>query len=412
MKLYKYIVSILIVAAMQLTDYKILDIKFGDVLSLYCVFVFIILITHTKLPKFYFQLILVFFLLFLFSLISALYIKFYLPPNINFLKKPVILSISRYLQYTGCVCFSFYVFKFFSSSIKNSDIKIFTYIDKLMIVISFFFALIFLLSWIGIESPFIYSGHRLRGGYVEGGPFGLFIGYYLILRYLVFEKFDRYTILFLILIIFSESKAAIIFMLFFYVIYLLIEGKLKIYNIFILLMMGSLFYLFINYYYNFNQRILSYWTEYNNIKYYISLRGDDDPSLVMGRIAAMHIAPNIIKDNPILGVGMGNYSLVRNNLEYLQGLPRVVGWDLSGLGGIFNTVIESGFLGLLILLIPFIYLWRKYNSKIIKHGIVLFFLAQIFGVQLYFQYIWFGLGLCFYLGIKNQSELKNEKYSH
>jgi hypothetical protein len=52
----------------------------------------------------------------------------------------------------------------------------------------------------------------------------------------------------------------------------------------------------------------------------------------MGRIVGAIIVPRMIAAHPLAGIGIGNYSLMRNDPEYLQGLPTVTDWDLPGLG--------------------------------------------------------------------------------
>ena len=402
MKLYEYFLSIALVVSIQFTDYKIYDIKLGDIISIIFMVCFLFMSKKIITPKFYKQLLVIFLIFLLNSIIASLYIKFSIPENISFLKRPVILSCCRYIQCTGCIFFSLFTFNLFNKESKDLDKNIFIFIDRTMILLSIVFLLAFLLSHMGIETPFVCEKKRLRGGYVEGGPFGLFISFYIIMRYLVIKKNDIYTILFFLQIILSQSKAAIIFLPIFYIIYLVIEKKLNVSKIVILFIFSTIILFIINSYFNFSDKLLKYWIEYFDIYNQIyGLNRENDSSLVMGRIAALHIAPNIILDNPIIGVGMGNYSLVRNNEEYLQRLPPVSEWDLSGLGGVFNTIIESGFLGLILLISPFIYLWIKFNNcNIVKYGIILFFLPQVLGVQLYFHYIWFGLCLFYYLGIK------------
>jgi hypothetical protein len=43
----------------------------------------------------------------------------------------------------------------------------------------------------------------------------------------------------------------------------------------------------------------------------------------------------------LLGIGIGNYSLMRNDPDYLKGLPSVNDWDLPGLG-LISDAAELG----------------------------------------------------------------------
>ena len=198
MKLYEYFLSIALVVSIQFTDYKIYDIKLGDIISIIFMVCFLFMSKKIITPKFYKQLLVIFLIFLLNSIIASLYVKFSIPENISFLKRPVILSCCRYIQCTGCIFFSLFTFNLFNKESKDLDKNIFIFIDRTMILLSIVFLLAFLLSHMGIETPFVCEKKRLRGGYVEGGPFGLFISFYLIMRYLVIKKNDIYTILFLL----------------------------------------------------------------------------------------------------------------------------------------------------------------------------------------------------------------------
>ncbi|VEC20302.1 Lipid A core - O-antigen ligase and related enzymes [Shimwellia blattae] len=134
----------------------------------------------------------------------------------------------------------------------------------------------------------------------------------------------------------------------------------------------------------------NYYDDLNNVDDVLASR-INDTSFVMGRIAATHIGPNIISDNPVAGVGLGAYSLVRNNIQYRQQFPFVSGWDLTGLGGLTTLAIENGFLGLGI----FLFATLLYFSFNLLGGyfILLFLFPFVLGAQLYMVYPWFYLGL-------------------
>ncbi|CEE91796.1 Putative membrane protein (fragment) [Xenorhabdus nematophila str. Anatoliense] len=125
----------------------------------------------------------------------------------------------------------------------------------------------------------------------------------------------------------------------------------------------------------------------------------------MGRISASYIGPRIFVDNPIIGVGLGAYSLVRNDTKYRGEFPKVKEWDLTGLGGILTLLIENGFLGFF----GFIFIIaRLFKFDIIGIiFIVLFFTPFIFGAQLYMFYPWVYLG--FYMSIKNKDDMNENK---
>jgi hypothetical protein len=45
----------------------------------------------------------------------------------------------------------------------------------------------------------------------------------------------------------------------------------------------------------------------------------DDPNIVLGRVAGAVLAPRMIEEHPLAGIGWGNYPLVRDNPQYRRG---------------------------------------------------------------------------------------------
>ena len=95
-------------------------------------------------------------------------------------------------------------------------------------------------------------------------------------------------------------------------------------------------------------RFNSYNSLYSNFEQALFFHSDD-PNLIMGRISAALIVPRMIAAHPVLGIGIGNYSLMRNDPDYLQGLPSVDQWDLPGLG-LLGSTAEFGIPLVLLLL--------------------------------------------------------------
>jgi hypothetical protein len=58
----------------------------------------------------------------------------------------------------------------------------------------------------------------------------------------------------------------------------------------------------------------------------------DDPNTAYGRVAGSVIVPRMIAAHPITGIGMGNYSVMRNDPDYLGIMFPVRNYDLPGLG--------------------------------------------------------------------------------
>lgn len=395
LKIEHYLLAFLIVSSLQFTDLKLFNVKLGDSFSIALILYFLINV-KIKLPKLIKTLFYVFTFLLFTSFLVLIWVKIYSIPNVGFLKKVGFVSLSRYIQNIGCVYFAGYIFHFFRKHNYTFNKKFIVLIDKFMFAFGVFFAAFYLLSLLGLESKFVYGNNRLRGGYVEGGPFALFYMFYVIFRTIVLGNNKNWFVLSFIIIIMAQSKSSILFVLFYMIINALVLNKIKISRLILLSTAGIILLVFANFYFNFSNGIQGYIKEYLNVEEVVANR-PNDPSLVMGRIAGAYISPNIIKDNWFLGVGLGNYSLVRNNPSYRGPFPAVRGWDLTGLGGIINILIESGFLGLLLFLYPFYFLFKRTKNLEVKQGIIIFILAQVFGVQSYFQYLWFCIGIICYL---------------
>ena len=137
-------------------------------------------------------------------------------------------------------------------------------------------------------------------------------------------------------------------------------------------------------------RAFGYFYAYTNFEESLANR-PGDPSLIMGRVAAALIVPRIIEAHPLLGIGVGNYSLMRNDPEYLQGMPSVTEWDLSGMG-LFGSAAEFGIPATLfllaVLLRPLLQARRRRAAAIVAVTAGFQPLAFLLGVNLNFFYPW------------------------
>jgi hypothetical protein len=68
----------------------------------------------------------------------------------------------------------------------------------------------------------------------------------------------------------------------------------------------------------------------------------NDGNVVMGRVAGAVLAPRMIAAHPLLGIGWGNYPLVRDNREYRRGTAFALNLtDAPGLG-LIDYIVELG----------------------------------------------------------------------
>ncbi|MFD2826873.1 O-antigen ligase family protein [Leeuwenhoekiella polynyae] len=393
MKLQHYILAFAIASSMQLTDFKLGLVKVGDLFSVVLIFYYFLNIGRKHFYKPYIQLFKLFVFYFISSIIVMIWVKIYLPSSdLSILRQPGWISISRLIQLLGCVCFGLIIHDILVTNSKRFNDKFLKQIDQFVFLFFCFFILMYVLSFIGVDSPFVYGGGRLRGGYVEGGPFGLFVVFYFIVRNFLFGRNLKWLVLVIILIAATQSKASVLFFIVALILQQLYKQKISIPKVIGTLSVLLLFTVIINSYFDFVDRIEGYISDYNEIELQIAKR-PDDANLIMGRIAATVIAPKMIEDNFLLGVGLGNYSLTRNNPNYLGVLPSVKEWDLTGLGGITNLLIETGVIGIFLFFRILYILYRKTKYKVLKYLILIFIIVQFFGVQTYFQYIWYLFGI-------------------
>lgn len=386
--------AFLIVSVMQLTDIKFFSVKVGDIFSLALIALYLIDVRSYKVNRLYSRLVLAFTVCMGLSVVSLKYTDLYvIAGSDSILKNPGILSLSRYVQYIGCVFFALYVSRLQRFQRPHQLLGLLSAIDMWMLIWCGFFLLCWMATYAGVETPFTYADHRLRGGYVEGGPFGLFVCFYFLVRYATLGWSWPWAILLGGLLVASQAKAAVAFLIigFMASTWYSASASKALKRLTIAPVVIAMAVIIGNATFGLGDRLLGYWNDYSDIESAIAARSDDQ-SLVMGRIAAMYIAPNMFADHPMIGVGFGNYSLARNNPTYRGPLPPVNEWDLSGLGGLVNFALESGIVGLVLFFWPFTLFYLS-ASKPARYMIALFMLAMVFGVQLYFQYIWLALAI-------------------
>jgi hypothetical protein len=245
------------------------------------------------------------------------------------------------------------------------------------------------------KSIIVYENYRLRGFYNEGGPYGLMLSFVFMLTF--FQKKTllrtvKQIFLFLVIALCAKSKAGMLFVILWIgllnIVY--IKNKLREFVYPIVVIFLVLFYLiFVN-------LSWTYFKEFNRITKAVVER-PTDRNLILGRVSGTYIVPVMIKNNPVFGIGLGNYPLVRNNVIYRQFFPKpprkIIDIDSHGYGGIIDIIVEMGIVGLLI----YSYIMRKLYidlKRVKKGGIVLLGLLMIyvFGVQLVFLYPWVLLG--------------------
>ena len=388
------IIVLFLTFCIQFTDFKIGLVKVSELLLL--AMLPILFVKKVNIKIFY---ILIFFSIeAIISLVITYFLDFeYLGDSV--IKRPYMITIGRYLELVSCLVLCVLSYRFFKSS-KNReelDYKINVFVNLNIFIVSIFTIIYFMvvLNVISIDDTrLVYDKMRLRGYFVEGGPFGLMLSFIFILTGYgkkTLARSVKRVFLLIVIIFLAVSKAGLLFAFFWIALenFDFLKGKTKelIYPIIVIGCVGF-YFLFIN--------VSSmYVHEINKIK--ISLRErPNDSNLMMGRISAVFIVPKMIEQHPLLGIGTGNYPLLRNNddLRGIFPLPteEIRTLDAHGFGGLIDLLVDNGIIGLtaFLLLMYSIYRKKPKSEKIFLLGFLSLFL---FGVQIYFLYPWILLGL-------------------
>lgn len=384
------ILIFLTAVACQLTDVALGPVKVWELMAL-SLFPFFVRRIETKLLIF----LVVFVVLMLLSLLKGAMGDVYFS-NYGGLKSKYVISLVRFVELVLCLVVACLPFNFY----RNNGLSFHDIVNKFLkynaIICLGIFALFMVDIAIGTRLVSYGSTHRLRGFYVEGGPYGLYISTLLLLE-LMFFKRKLMLALFGVALLASQSKAGIVGAAVFAFLALAFRYPFlrsfltpkRVFRFSTLVLVGVLLGGGVMY-----KVAENYVDDLSNLHQVLEQRGND-PSLVMGRIAATFIGPRIIADNPFIGVGLGTYSLVRNNSEYRGPFPIVPGWDLTGLGGFFNLLIENGAIGVILFLIATIRYFRFNEMGMVFF--ILFVLPFLLGAQLYMVYPWLYLGFyCVY----------------
>jgi hypothetical protein len=252
-----------------------------------------------------------------------------------------------------------------------------------------------LLKTAGISTLLVYGPEdRVRGFFNEGGPYGVFlvsVGLVVLLRSRLFRPvypvLRKIALCLLLAALFlSGSKLGLLAAACFCGIGMLVAGSRRQK----LALVSACSALLIAFFVLFQGKMFGYAYAYLNFEDSLSYR-PGDPSLIMGRLTGAFIVPRMIAAHPVLGIGVGNYSLMRNDPDYLQGLPSVDEWDLAGVG-LLGSAAEFGIpltLFLLALLLrPSLRAARRKDPPIVAVAAAFQPVAFLLGVNLNFFYPW------------------------
>ena len=325
----------------------------------------------------------------------SLRLPFYTPPGVSALKKPFWISLSRISE----LFLAAYFMLRMAETLRRRPLLFRLALD-VYVWTGAAGACISIAAWIlaktaGVESFAVYGADgRVRGFFNEGGPYGLFlvsVAVVALLRMHIFRSAFpalRWAILSVLAVAagLSQSKAALLAAMGLCGVGVWLTGS-RLRKIALALACTSILSAALTV---FGEQAFGYFYAYLNLEEAMAYR-PDDPSLIMGRIAASVIVPRMIAAHPVLGIGVGNYSLMRNDPEYLKNLPPVSEWDLPGMG-LLGSAAEFGipltlFLAAL-LLRPLAFSRTMRRPAVVAAAASFQPLAFLLGVNLNFFYPW------------------------
>jgi len=382
----------LIIFCIQATDLKIGFVKISEIILLLLAPFFLLKPINKYLGYFLIFFSLNFFLSFIIT--STLNFEKY---GSSLIKAPYIISIARYLELVTCIVVGLITIKLFKDYPRKKIIPI---IVNINVYLTLFFVFIYTLVILNIlpqeSSIVVYESSRLRGLYFEGGPFGLMLAFIFILTFFEGKSnillIKRFFLLFVIIFL-AKSKAGIMLSLVWLLMYFYksLYEIIKNYRVPIVSVFVIIFYIV------FTNIGATYLSDTKRFKKEVKER-PRDPYLILGRISGRYIVPNMIKQYPVFGIGIGNYPLLRNNPEIRGFFPippkAIINIDSHGYGGIVDVIVDMGFVGLIFFLGIIYLLYKEISMKKDKGKILLFafIFLFMFGVQLIFLYPWIFLG--------------------
>jgi hypothetical protein len=325
---------------------------------------------------------------------SALRLPFYPPPDLSALKQPLAISFSRLAE-----LFLAMVSLLFVAGVLGRSPKWRCRVLDAFVGVAMLRAGASILSWLllkeaGIATPLVYDfNDRVRGFFNEGGPYGMFLAgasLAVLLRADLKPYVYRFQVpatlgLFGVALVLSGSKAGLLAAVALALLGVLFSGNRRH-----KLILAGAAVVFLAVLAVFQGQLVNYWLLYQDIDE-VAAYHPGDPNYVMGRITGALIVPRMIAAHPIGGIGLGNYSLMRNDPEYLQGLPAVDEWDLTGMG-LVGAMAELGIpLALClfaILLRPLRMARRRKAASVIAVAAAFQPLSFLLGVNLNFLYPW------------------------
>jgi hypothetical protein len=344
----------------------------------------------------------IFFITTLCLALASLRFRFYPPlPSEPFLKQPLILSLARVTELALGAFYMLYIASILRNNHSDRTFAVKFYFWTGFATACFAVISIPLNLAVDIEWGVYHPNLRARGLFNEGGPYGLYLITVMVTGLLLrraghLSRMQTVCSAAILLPIFflAQSKAAVLacFLLFLFNIFIVGTLRFKI----SLIALVAVFVLSVVTFTNFTRDFMAYVRAYEFVQD-VGIHLDQSAyGGFSGRLAGAILTPRMIAAHPVTGIGLGNYPLLFNDPNYLQGLPGTSDWELPGIG-ILSYIAELGiplFAYLIALLCtPSFMIYARRSAPIILILSVIQPLTHIFGVQLNFYYPWICSGL-------------------
>ena len=260
----------------------------------------------------------------------------------------------------------------------------------------------------------VYLGIRMRGFNNEGGSYGTYVMTLIFLAMAMRSEgwISRRVaiasqVLFCINLLGSQSKAAL-FEVFVFIILapvLRLRGtRLIVSTVLAVLLVTTAWFAV-----DVNGKLLQYTRAIDDYRR-VSVLRPKDYNYVVGRVAGLFLAPTMIRAHPLIGIGLGNYPIVRDDPQYRRGTPVIEPpLDSPSLGPV-DYIVDLGFP------LFFYFTWVELAPAVAlvrrreKAGLVCLMLMQPvanwFGAHLNLTYPWVGAAIA--LGIAYGRQQRNE----
>jgi O-antigen ligase len=331
---------------------------------------------------------------FLLSLV-ALRNQFFYPPGLNLLNYPVWITLARSIELIIDAGIMIYLAQEFR---RDRTTLVFTMRIYFWagVVSALYSVLSYPLNVLHIRDLGTYDlDHRMRGFYNEGGPYGLYILSLLLVGLALYRlgwsrrnHLRAAFLLLLVVLVNSKSKAAISAAIAMMIVNtLMISGvKKRVAVLAVFLIAAAALSISVN----LPEQLRNYQRS-SAIYERMSNSQSNNGNVIGGRVAGAFIVPRMVAAHPVLGVGWGNYGLVRNNPLYRGASAWANGDDVPSLG-LFGETAELGipltlFL-LACLMFPYFYLRHIKAPLYVKNLALIQPVIHIFGGQLNLTYPW------------------------